>query len=237
MSPREEAHNVRILSLSDEVVKSMYTPAVQSRFGGVDLIISCGDLPREYLEYVTSVLNKPLFFVRGNHTGIVEYSESGERAVEHAGVNLHCRVVNYRGLLLAGVEGSVRYNRGPIQYTQAEMWGHVMRLVPGLLRNRILYGRYLDIFVTHAPPWGIHDRPDPAHRGIRAFRWLIRFFGPAVHLHGHSHVYRSDTRMETLFHSTRVINTHPYRETVLRHPAAWFAPSQFAGSGRLRSER
>lgn len=237
MGSPEAPQTLRVLTLSDEVVKFIYSPAVRKRFGGVNMIIGCGDLPREYLEYVVSVLNRPLFFVRGNHTSIVEYSETGHRPVEHGGVNLHRRVVNYRGLLLAGVEGSVRYNRGPIQYTQAEMWGHVARLVPALLRNRILYGRYLDIFVTHAPPWGIHDQPDPAHRGIRAFRWLVRVFRPTVHFHGHSHVYRPDTITETLFHGTRIINTYPYRETLVQHPTARFAQSRLAGSRQQRSER
>lgn len=230
MVSEERNRNLRILTLSDEVVKFIYSPAVRDRFGNVDIVIGCGDLPREYLEYVVSVLNKPLFFVRGNHTCIVEYSETGEHAVEHGGVNLHRKVVQYRGLLLAGVEGSVRYNRGPIQYTQAEMWGHVLALVPALLRNRILYGRYLDVFVTHAPPWGIHDAADPAHRGIQAFRWFVRVFRPAVHFHGHSHMYRSGVARETRLHATRVINTYPYLETELEHPAAWATlPRRAAG--------
>lgn len=237
MGAEEQQRTLRILTLSDEVVKFIYSPAVRDRFGNVDVVIGCGDLPRQYLEYVVSALNKPLFFVRGNHTGIVEYSESGEHPVEHGGVNLHRRVVNYRGLLLAGVEGSVRYNRGPIQYTQVEMWGHVLALVPALLRNRVLYGRYLDVFVTHAPPWGIHDATDPAHRGIKAFRWFVRVFRPAVHFHGHSHVYRRDAVTETLFHSTRVINTYPYLETVVRHPAARLAKPHLTGNRQQRSER
>lgn len=215
----EQAHRLRILTLSDEVVKFMYSPAVRERFGDVDVIIGCGDLPHGYLEYVVSALNRPLFFVRGNHTCVVEYSETGERPVEQGGVNLHRRVVRYRGLLMAGVEGSVRYNRGLFQYTQAEMWGHVLRLVPALVRNRLRYGRYLDIFVTHAPPWGIHDAMDPAHRGIKAFRWFVRVFRPTVHFHGHSHLYRPDTARETRFYATRVINTYPYLETVLELPA------------------
>ena len=33
----------------------------------VDLIISCGDLPFEYLEFVMGAVNKPLYFVPGNH--------------------------------------------------------------------------------------------------------------------------------------------------------------------------
>jgi Icc-related predicted phosphoesterase len=64
-------------------------------------------------------------------------------------------------------------------------------------------------------PWGIHDMPDRPHQGFRAFRWLIGAFHPAVHLHGHIHVYNASTVVETLIGTTRVINTYGYRVTSL----------------------
>ena len=91
------------------------------------------------------------------------------------------------------------------------MWWSVIGLVPGLLRNRLSYGRYLDVFVTHAPPWGIHDGPDYPHIGIKAFRWLLETFEPQLHLHGHIHVYRPDMVIETQFEATRVLNTYGYK--------------------------
>jgi len=91
----------------------------------------------------------------------------------------------------------------------------VFNLFPLLLWNRIRYGRYLDIFVTHASPWGIHDQPDYPHVGIKAFRWLLTVFKPQIHLHGHIHVYRPDTVTETHFEETRVINTYGYKFTTL----------------------
>jgi hypothetical protein len=124
-------------------------------------------------------------------------------------------LINFRGLLLAGVEGSLRYRPGPYQYSQGEMWWNVLTLVPGLLRNRAVYGRYLDVFVTHAPPKGIHDMPDLPHQGIDAFRWLLQVFKPDYHFHGHIHIYRPDTATETIVDGTRVINTFSFRTTVL----------------------
>ncbi|HVN56147.1 MAG TPA: hypothetical protein VMT46_17580, partial [Anaerolineaceae bacterium] len=47
------------------------------------------------------------------------------------------------------------------------------------------------------------------------FRWLIRVFHPAYHLHGHIHIYRNDTPRETLVDQTWVINTYGYRETLI----------------------
>jgi Icc-related predicted phosphoesterase len=77
--------------------------------------------------------------------------------------------------------------------------------------NKLLYGRFLDIFVTHAPPAGVHDRSDFAHQGIKAFRWLITTFQPTVHLHGHIHLYRPGEVWESNLGSTRVINTFRYQ--------------------------
>jgi Icc-related predicted phosphoesterase len=73
----------------------------------------------------------------------------------------------------------------------------------------------LDIFITHAPPWEIHDKKDRTHQGIKAFRWLIQTFQPRYHFHGHIHVYQVDTQIETEFHNTLVINTYGFRETRL----------------------
>jgi Icc-related predicted phosphoesterase len=206
---------MKILSLSDQIVSFIYSSQVRQRFGDVDLILGCGDLSYLYLEYVLTALDIPLFFVRGNHDKIVEYSEWGQRTGPAGGVDLHRQVVNYRGLLLGGVGGSLRYRPGPFQYSQGEMFRNVLSLAPGMFANRIRTGRFLDIFVSHAPPFGIHDDIDLTHTGVKAFRWLLQVFRPAYHFHGHVHVYRPDTVTETLFGSTRVINTYPYKETLL----------------------
>jgi uncharacterized protein len=209
---------MKILSLSDTVVDMIYSPAVREKFHDVDMVLDCGDTPYYYLEYVVCMLNKPTFFVRGNHSKVMEYDSTEPRAHAHGAKDLHCRNVYCKGLLLAGVEGSLRYHPGPFQYTQREMWMKVFSLLPGLFRNRILRGRFIDVFVTHASPWGIHDQPDLTHQGIKAFRWFIQVFQPAFHFHGHIHVYRPDTVMATMVGKTRVINTFGYRVTETYFP-------------------
>lgn len=210
---------MKILSLSDVVLDTIYSPQVRTRFGEVDLVLCCGDLPYYYIEYVVSNLDKPTFYVRGNHAHVMEYSdELGGRSEPHGGIDLHRRVIHHRGLLLAGVEGSLRYNLGPYQYSQGEMFAFILGMVPDLLLNRLKYGRYLDLFVTHAPPSGIHDMQDLPHQGIRAFRWLLTVFKPAYHFHGHIHVYYADTPVKTFFEKTWVVNTFGYKETVADLP-------------------
>jgi Icc-related predicted phosphoesterase len=204
---------MRILSLSDKQVDMIYSSQVRERFGDVDLILGCGDLAYYYLEYVISMLDVPLFYVRGNHSNLVEYTAVGPKTCPDGGVNLHRKVVNHKGMILAGVEGSLRYRNGPFQYSQTEMWLHVLRIAPTLIRQKLTHQRYLDIFISHAPPWGIHDQPDLPHQGIKAFRWLIETFQPRYHFHGHIHVYRKDQQTVTQLGRTTVMNTYGYLET------------------------
>jgi Icc-related predicted phosphoesterase len=209
----------RILSLSDQIVSYIHSSQVLSFFSDIDLIIGCGDLPYYYLEFVLSMLDAPLFFVRGNHDKIVEYSPEGQQRIgPHGGVDLHRNVLCSRGVLLAGVDGCLRYRAGPFQYSQTDMWLHVLSLAPRLIYNRIRYGRYLDFFVTHAPPAGVHDATDLPHQGIKAFRWLIKVFKPAYHFHGHIHVYRPDEKITSIIDSTTVINTYKCRITEFTLP-------------------
>jgi hypothetical protein len=79
------------------------------------------------MEYVSNALNAPLYFVRGNHASQVEYTVAGPRTAPLGAIDLHRRIVQHDGLLLAGVEGSLRYRESPFQYSQGEMWGHVYR--------------------------------------------------------------------------------------------------------------
>jgi len=204
---------LKVLSLSDKQVDSIYSSQVKNRFADVDLILGCGDLAYYYLEFVVSMLDVPLYYVRGNHSSQIEYTMVGPKTHPHGGTDLHRRVMNRQGMIMAGVEGSLRYRKGPFQYSQTEMWLHVLRIVPPLLRNRMFYGRYLDVFISHAPPWGIHDKPDLPHQGIKAFRWFIETFKPRYHFHGHIHVYRPDTQTVTQHGPTSVINTYGFAET------------------------
>ena len=210
---------MKILAVSDEIVGYLYSPMVREQFPDIELILSCGDLPYYYLEYLVSMLDVRCYFVRGNHSAKTEYGVEGARKYPWGAVDLHRRgVTDPSGLLLAGLEGSLRYNLGPHQYTQADYWSYVFELVPHLLFNKGKYGRYLDIFITHAPPWKVHDEEDLPHQGIKAFRWLIRVFKPGYFVHGHIHVYRNDTVTRSLVDSTVVENVYRYKKLTVTIP-------------------
>ncbi len=203
---------MKVLFVSDKVVEHLYSPKIAERHKDVELIIGCGDLPYYYLEFILSMLNVPLVYVHGNHDPEKEYLADGTSITgPGGGVNLHGRTHKEKGLLLAGLEGSIRYKEGCFQHTQREMWLNVIYLIPDLLINKLFYGRYLDVLVTHSPPYGIHNGQDRAHVGFKAFLWLMKVFKPRYLIHGHRHVYNPTETIETQYMDTKVINIYPYK--------------------------
>lgn len=205
---------MRVLAISDNVEPILYSPAIREHVGELDLIISCGDLPFYYIEYIVSMLNRPAYYVFGNHGRKVEYQGDDWKATTSPGGadNLHMRTMKEGDLLLAGLEGSMKYNNTPkFQYTDSEMWANVARMIPRFMINRLLYGRWLDVLVAHSPPRGIHDQEDLPHQGFKSFLAFMRWFKPRYLLHGHIHIYRRNTITQTRYFDTEVINVYPYK--------------------------
>lgn len=204
---------MKVLFVSDKVVEHIYSPSVAARYKDVELVVGCGDLPYYYLEYIQSVLDVSLVYVHGNHDPEQEYLSDGSIITGPAGgVNLHGQTYKTDHLLLAGLEGSIRYRKGQFQYSQREMWlNTLLNLAPRLLINKAIYGRYLDVLVAHSPPYGIHNGEDRVHVGFKSFLWLMKVFKPRYLVHGHRHVYSPAEIIETQYFETKVINIYPYR--------------------------
>ncbi len=66
---------VKILAISDVPSKLLWDESVRKRLEGIDLILSCGDLPKKYLEYLTNFTTVPILYVHGNHDGSYKESE------------------------------------------------------------------------------------------------------------------------------------------------------------------
>ena len=224
-----QARTLKILAVCDDVDSRLYGNGSLKLSTIPDLMLSCGDLPSYYLDYLVSKLNVPLYAVHGNHDAAPPFE--GSQGFKRCGASwIGGRGIRAHGLLLAGFDGSLRYNAGAYQCSQAEMHAAVRSLVPWLLMNRVRYGRFLDILITHAPPRGIHDQPDRCHTGFDAFNWLIKAFAPRYHLHGHIHVYDRRTPSVTRVGATEVVNVYPFRELTLAIPDGPFASTNFGSA-------
>jgi uncharacterized protein len=211
---------MHFLTVSDEVVPGIYSLNIKERFADVQAVMGCGDLPHYYLEFIVTMLGVPCFYVQGNHDGIERCEDGEDISAPRGCVSLEGQSIYYDGLLLAGLGGSIRYNNesGP-QYTEAQMWRRIWMLTPRLLLNRLRYGRYLDILLTHAPPLGIHNGPDLPHRGFGALLSFMDRFAPRYLIHGHIHrSYGFSTVTETRYRRTTVLNTAGYRVLVIDAP-------------------
>jgi Icc-related predicted phosphoesterase len=208
---------VKILAISDEVLDRVYTLASSGQFRDIELILGCGDMPYEYLEYLVTVLNVPLFYVPGNHDPEEDLRRSETWA--EGGSNLDLKLVRHKRFLIGGFGGSIRYRPdGTNQYTQGEAYLRAFKLLPRLLLNRMQFGRSLDVLITHSPPWGIHDDNDPAHNGLKALNWLMRIARPRYHFHGHTHFFKGNiANSETTVGITKVINVFPYKTIDMSH--------------------
>ncbi len=194
---------MKVLCISDTVMPQMESAVnLRRQYGDIELIISCGDLPAVYLEFITSVLNVPLFYVRGNHDeGYINSPPGGE--------DLHNRLVDFGGLTFFGLEGSPRYSGSPIQYSEGEMGRFVWNAGLGMRLRRWRQGYGVDVLVTHAPPFGIHDADDPPHRGFKALLNFVDWYRPRYMLHGHVHTYDRRTITRTERAGTTIININP----------------------------
>lgn len=199
---------MKILTVSDIVERKLYSLACKDRCREIELILSCGDLPFYYLDFLVSTLNVPLYYVFGNHHTLPMLTARGDDVVEPiGGINLDNRIIEFHGFLIGGLEGCMLYNYGPKQYSEGQMRGKIRKMLPRLWKNKLFKHRFLDILITHAPPADIHDQPDLCHRGFKSFRTFIETYKPRYFIHGHTH--RCDQRdpWQTQYQETTVINT------------------------------
>jgi hypothetical protein len=206
---------IRVLAVSDEVDPRIYSATLRQRMPDVQLVFGCGDVPASYLEFLADALDRPVYYVLGNH--LKELTRKGERGCRYEPmgcIDLGGRVYRdeFTGIILAGLPGSPRYSDGEeTQYTEWQMFMMIARMTPRLLWNKLRHGRALDVLITHAPPRDINDRHDLPHRGFKIMRRFLEWFRPAYQLHGHVHLYDRNEPYKTSFHDTDVINVYPYR--------------------------
>jgi len=170
---------MKILAIAD--IHSEETFAVDIPAMGIDLVLSLGDVPREFLELV--LLRKgsvPYFGVNGN--------EDDRTVPDYA--DIHLCVREAAGGRVGGVEGSVKYGpKGRHYYRQWRAKWKLRRLPK------------VDILIAHSPMAGVHDDRDRVHEGFEGLRQYVERARPKLFLHGHV-----GKNQETTVSETRVIS-------------------------------
>lgn len=191
---------MKILTVSDRMDPILNDPDGTNRFSGIDLILSCGDLPPEYLTSISNRMQAPLFFVKGNHD--IRYDLKPPEGC----VNIHGKLVKFQDAKILGLEGSRWYNGGPNQYTERQMRRIVRKLKAGLW-----WKGGVDLIISHAPPRHVHDAEDRCHKGFKSFHWLINRYSPKYFIHGHIHAhFENFTDRITTIDNTKVLNSYGF---------------------------
>lgn len=191
---------MKILLLADQAEPSLWEHLDRRKLEGVELVLSCGDLPAEYLSFLTCFTDAPILYVHGNHD-----SRYAQKPPEGC-ICIEDTIYTHNSLRILGLGGSMRYREGPHMYTEREMRRRVSRL-----RFKLLRSKGFDILLTHAPAYQLGDDTDLAHTGFQVFLDLIDKYKPRFLVHGHVHQsYRHDFKRIRQRGETQSINAFGY---------------------------
>lgn len=166
----------------------------------IDLIVSCGDLPPEYLSGLKHRYDVPLMYVLGNHD--LRYAGSPPVGCS----NIDRQLVIFKGIRIVGFSGSRWYNGGVNQYSEKEMKRFISKMRFTMWRHGAP-----DIVVTHAAPRHVNDAEDRCHKGFKCFNKVISKYSPSYFVHGHIHkLFNDDKERITTVNTTQVINSYGF---------------------------
>lgn len=191
---------MRILAVADTVSKYLYDYYVPGKLSGFDLILACGDLSRDYLEFLVDASNATVLYIRGNH------DDSFENDPPEGCICVEDKIYVYNGVRILGIGGSHRYREGKNMFTEKQMRRRISKL-----RMKIFFKGGFDILMTHAPARGVNDFDSLSHRGFECFNDLIKRYKPDMFVHGHIHMnYGINIPQRSRIGKTEVINAYDY---------------------------
>jgi hypothetical protein len=191
---------IRILAVSDEIDASLDSAQTRQRLGDLDMVVGCGDLEPSYLGFAADAFGAPLRYIRGNHDVGSAWGHTERKLLPMPMAD--GEIVTEAGIRLLGFSGSPIYSDRGMQVSGSGMW---LKAWSAWLRARRAGPLLL---VSHAPPRGVNDGRDPAHRGFTSFVWLADRLNPPLWLHGHTALVRRGIdarcarRNGTLFYNT-----------------------------------
>lgn len=190
---------MKVLLVSDIEADRFYEYYQPGRLNGFDVIISCGDLKVEYLEFLVTMAKCPLLYVHGNHDENFSREPDGCICIDD-------KIIEFNGLRIMGLGGSYRYRPGRYMYTERQMKRRIGRLKFSLMRHK-----GIDILVTHAPARHFNDFDNLPHRGFECFNELLKKYTPQFFFHGHIHrSYGANIPQISKSGDTTVINAFEY---------------------------
>ena len=149
-----------------------------------DVCLLLGDFSKEDILIIKEqVIGIPIYGVLGNHDGFDLYERYG---IE----NIHGKVVEVKGVKIAGLQGSLRYKDSDMPlYTDDES----VEIAEGIGEA--------DILISHDSPKFLHSDQDFAHSGLQGIMRYCEKYNVPLNIHGHHH----DPKECVLNNGTRTI--------------------------------
>lgn len=144
-------------------------PTFLKGVAGYDLCVLLGDIHPYDLVQITELIPKnKILAIRGNHDSFDLYEREGIK--EMSG-----KVVSYKGVSFACIEGSFRYkDRRFPSFSQYESL---------VVTDRMPYA---DVLISHDCMFE-HSKNDIAHAGLAGITKYVYEHAPVLHIHGHVH--------------------------------------------------
>jgi Icc-related predicted phosphoesterase len=151
-----------------------------------DMVFILGDMYWKRVELIDSFYKCPKFGVLGNHDRMDNYEGTGV-------INVHEKVIEHKGVTIAGFGGSINYNNREGQYEDWEVESFVGMLEP------------VDIFLSHGnPAYEDMHFDKEAHRGFVSMNQYIKNKQPGYFFHGHVH-----EKFQKNIGKTKVFSVYP----------------------------
>ena len=124
---------MRIMVVADVEDKRIYDYFKKERVEGVELIVSCGDLKANYLDFLVSMVNVPMIYVRGNHDDALLKDPPPGECIEDT-------VFEFNGYRFLGLGGSMRYRKdSKCMFTETQMKMRAARVKPKIYMKNHFY--------------------------------------------------------------------------------------------------
>lgn len=190
---------MKILIISDCESSYIWDFFDKNNFKDVDCVISCGDLKASYLSFIVTMLAVPVFYVPGNH------DESYLASPPEGCDCIDEKVIDFKGVRIAGLGGSMEYKGGCFQYTEDKMLKRVKKLIKTSKKP-------IDIFVSHSPTFDLgDDSSNLCHTGFKCFYTIYDLLKPQYHLYGHNHLnYGGKSKRIMNYANITLINGYNY---------------------------
>lgn len=185
---KREINKIKLLIITDTHNCLYYDKESMEKIRNAeyDICLILGDVTNsDIYEILKVVPYEKIYGLLGNHDGLDRFDESGIR-------NLNGKVVNIKGVSIAGIQGSFRYKQGDYgMYTHEESI-QIAENMPGA-----------DILVSHDRPF-IKDNHDNVHDGLKGITYYLYKKHVPLEIHGHLH----EESEEILKSGTKVIGAY-----------------------------